>query len=54
MKTQKLLALLLCIIFASLTLFSCNSSPTSIEINDDGYWVINGVLSRRRIWPRCY
>ena len=45
MKTLKLLALLLCIIIASLTLFSCNSAAPSIEINDDGCWVINGVLT---------
>ena len=36
---KKLLVLLLFIVFA-ITLFSCGK--TSIEISEDGYWIING------------
>lgn len=41
MKVTKILALILCIVLLSVCLVSCNDTPT-IEISDDGYWVING------------
>ena len=44
MKALKILALILCLVMVSTSLFSCTSAPT-IEIDGDGYWVINGVRS---------
>ena len=42
MKKVKFLAMILGIVFSLLSLAACNASSPSIEINSDGYWVING------------
>lgn len=41
MKAVRFLALMLSLVLVCVALFSCNSVPT-LEISDDGYWVING------------
>ena len=41
MKKIKIVAFIMCLIMMSAYFVSCSNAPT-VEISDDGYWVING------------